>query len=142
MAASALSLLEKAGGVPEAMRISVNPFWKNAVAGVDLSLAKGRLETKKAPVFFLSMVIALQLYIMNKERARFTRALAWIRLVKLWGSLRSDDLQGMLPETMTLYSNHLEVKIQRSECEITPITGTSLTSSASFLRLSLSADAR
>ena len=48
------------------------------------------------------MVISLELYVINEGNKKFTRAMAWIRLLKLWGSLRSDDLRGIIPDSMVL----------------------------------------
>ena len=65
----------------------------------------------KAPQFTISMVLALELLVMDKHKPEFVRGLAWLRLVKLWCSLRFSDTLGMLPERMQLTQSGLRVTL-------------------------------
>lgn len=112
---SAFSSIEKAGGVKESARISKSAMWMNAIASKELDLDTDRGERKKAPSFLYVMVVSLELYVLNEGNPRFARAFAWVRLLKLWGSLRSDDLQGILPSTMIHYKDYFEAKVQRTK---------------------------
>ena len=45
----------------------------------------------------------------------YRRFLAWTRLLKLWGTLRSDDLEGLVPDRLVLTSSGLEGVLERSK---------------------------
>lgn len=63
----------------------------------------GRPDVHSAPSFMFSMIASLGLYAVDETGPSFARAMAWIRLVKVWASLRGDDLQGLLPASLTLF---------------------------------------
>eukprot|EP00973_Karenia_brevis_P032679 4511261-Karenia_brevis.AAC.1 len=43
------------------------------------------------------MVVSLELMIFDTTVLAFLRFVAWTKLLRIWGSLRSDDLQGLAP---------------------------------------------
>ena len=55
-------------------------------------------ETKKqAPRFSLAAVAALELYVVDETRPTCLRVTAWVRVLKVFGVLRSDDAQRLRP---------------------------------------------
>lgn len=98
----ALSFMEKAAGIPEAVRISKNFLWQQNVEALSSRLHErsGSLEVAKAPNYSVSMLIALELVVMS-DRAAYIRVLAWVLLVMVWCSLRYDDMQSMSAARLT-----------------------------------------
>ena len=113
--AAALVYFEQRGGVAPCDRVSESQLWLNAVASHSLQLAAGKPECKKAPAFVFALLVALELLVLNETQPEFVRALAWVRLVKVWAALRTDDLQGVVPSLLQLHEGHLEGRLQRTK---------------------------
>lgn len=109
--AAALAFVEQAGDVPLADRFSQDVLWLRTLQSVKADLVRGNTQVSKAPQFTISMVLALELLVMDKHKPMYVRALAWLRLVKLWCSLRFSDTLGMLPERMQLTQGGLKVTL-------------------------------
>ena len=45
----------------------------------------------------LQCLLALELTVVEDSEALFTRALAWIVLCMVWGAMRCDDMQSVIP---------------------------------------------
>ena len=50
----------------------------------------------------VAIILSLELYVLDKESPPYFRGLAWAVLVMVFCCLRVDDLQGVLPATMSL----------------------------------------
>ena len=111
---SALSFLESAGSVPAHLRVSESPFWKNAVANTEMTLQQGAPDTQKAPALIPIVIIALELYVLS-DQPKYKRALAWVRLVRTWTAMRSDDTRGLVPRTLTLRDGILQGRLERTK---------------------------
>ena len=101
--ACSLAFFEKISGSPSSTWISTNPLWR---AGIDdlvhqLQSKAGGMEVRKAPQYPIAVIIAMELYV-TSVRPNYARAFCWTRLVKVWCSLRADDLQGLDPSRLTL----------------------------------------
>ena len=67
-------------------------------------------------MLLLSIIVALELIIVSPRAVpRFDRAYAWVRLVKVWASLRFDCTRGIVPGFMKLDERCLTIKIVRSK---------------------------
>ena len=88
---SALASLEKCGAVGPQDRLSTQTLLLRFLDNIKMELATSRGLTRKAGLFTLSIVVALEFYVMDRTVPRYKRCLAWIRLVKLWTSARFDD---------------------------------------------------
>ena len=99
--AAALAFLEKVGGVPQAQRISSQPLFLNTVEVLTMQAQQGNTATKKAPCIPISVIIALEIYVCDTAKPTYKRALSWVRLIRIWASLRADDLQGTDPLRMS-----------------------------------------
>jgi hypothetical protein len=79
----ALLFFETAGSVAKEDMISSNKLWTATVNDIEAQIvSRVGTEVRKAPPFFLSMLIALELYEVS-NRPAFQRFLAWVRLVKV-----------------------------------------------------------
>ena len=63
----------------------------------------------------LAIVISLELCVVDVSNPIYCRGVAWLRLVKIWASLRFDDTLGIRPELMRLSSAHLEAQLERTK---------------------------
>jgi hypothetical protein len=57
---------------------------------------------RQAPSFTVSLVISMELAIFDEGIPKFLRGLAWIRLIKLWASLRVSDVQWVSPASLKI----------------------------------------
>jgi hypothetical protein len=98
----ALLFFETAGAVDPVNMISSNKLWISAVNDVESQvIMRAGTEVKKAPPFFLKMLLALERYVVS-GRPKYHRYLAWIRLVKVYACLRYDDCRGIPPARLRL----------------------------------------
>ena len=94
--AATLAFYEKIGGVAEEARISTKATWLATIADAEQRLQGGGYLAAKAPLFPRALIASLELYVMG-DHPRYRRALAWVRLIKVWTSMRTNDLQGLPP---------------------------------------------
>ena len=95
--AAPLSFVEEKDEVPEEDRISTCQILKTTVADMEAQLSSSAQPTHKAPSLFVMMVIAMELLVLDESMPSGARAMSWVKLLKVWSSLRSDDLRGLLP---------------------------------------------
>ena len=103
------------GGVPVEVRLSSDSLVASTADFLTVSLSKGAAPTKKASMVLLCMVMALELYVLDEARPLYCRGVAWLKLVKIWASLRFDDTLGIRPELMILTSKGLEAQLERTK---------------------------
>jgi hypothetical protein len=94
-----LKFMELAGGVKD--KLSEHPLWVGTAAAATANAQRGNTVTKRAPLFSTAMIISLELLVTGKG-PRYRRALAWLRLVKVWAGLRGGDVQGIDPVRLVL----------------------------------------
>lgn len=117
--AAALHTFEKRGGVSSRDRISDSVLWNGALRDAQTALRRRHGTTvQKAPTILLMMILSMELYVCNKGRERHRRLVAWVRLLKCWGCMRTSDTQGINPARLTLTAQGL-----RGFLEVTKTTG-------------------
>ncbi|CAE7307810.1 HET-E1 [Symbiodinium sp. CCMP2592] len=112
---SAVIFFERVGGVKAEASISSHVLVRNLVRVRTAELEAGAPPTKQAPALALIMVMSLEAVVVNPAHKKFVRAYAWARLLKLWTSSRANDLQGILPEQMTMSSQGLRGVFDRTK---------------------------
>jgi hypothetical protein len=112
--AASLAFLETVGGVPEDRRISTRATWRALVADTEQRLQGGGRPAAKAPLLVRTVIVALELYVLGPH-AIYKRAYAWVRLVKIWASLRTNDLQGLPPALLRRTSQGLSGTLMRTK---------------------------
>ena len=53
--------------------------------------------TTPAPMFSVAMCISLECRVDDEHASIFSRALAWLVLLRVWSSFRCDDVQAIIP---------------------------------------------
>eukprot|EP00435_Cladocopium_sp_Y103_P069853 s777_g34.t1 len=113
--ASLLSLIEQLGRVPEDAWISEDSLWKGHVKSWTAELAEDAPPRKPAEMFTVAIVLALELTVVDETEMLFSRALAWIVLCMVWGAMRCDDVQAVLPHRMMLSNYGLRLVLGKSK---------------------------
>ncbi|CAE7750104.1 HET-E1 [Symbiodinium sp. CCMP2592] len=110
-----MNYVEELAGVKAEASISSHVLVRNLVRVRTAELEAGAPPTKQAPALALIMVMSLEAVVVNSAHKKFVRAYAWARLLKLWTSSRANDLQGILPEQMTMSSQGLRGVFDRTK---------------------------
>ena len=92
-----LALLEKLGKVPPDDLLASDPFVVNTVNFWRTTLQQSSQPPVKAEMFFVAMLISLELFVADVSFAVYDRAMAWLLLVMHWAAFRSDDVMGIDP---------------------------------------------
>ena len=97
--AASLAFMEKAGSVPEDDRISKSDVWITTYGDIQMHLEQDAdvLEKFKSPMYFMMMLLAMELMVCCEEYPSYQRGYAWLKAVQVWDSLRTDDTRGMPP---------------------------------------------
>ena len=112
---ASLSVLEQAGRVPEAQMFSKDPTWLAQLSSMTADLTSQQPPVKQAPMLTVAIVLSLELHVMDKENPPFFRGLAWAVLLMVYCCLRVDDLQGILPSSMSLTSVGFKAVLGRTK---------------------------
>ena len=110
-----LSLLEHLGCIPEGERLSNEEIWRSHVKAWTAEVAADSPPTKPAEMYTVAMLISLELMVADDSQQLFSRALAWVVLVMIWGSMRCDDMQSALPHRSTLSNFGLRMVLGRTK---------------------------
>ena len=70
-------------------------------------LSKDKPPTKRAPRYPAVFMEAFEHMVEDESRRLGYRVVAWIKLVKLWGSLRWDDIQKINPKELKYYGGRM-----------------------------------
>ena len=110
-----LGMLEQLGRVPDSAKISEDPLWKGHIKSWTAELSEEAPPRKPAEMFTVAMVIALELLVVEESEPVFTRALAWVLLVMIWGAMRCDDVQAIIPRRSFLSNFGLKLILGQSK---------------------------
>ncbi|CAE8624964.1 unnamed protein product [Polarella glacialis] len=112
-AISSLRFFEKVGEVEE--RLADTSLVLSTVSRLEVQLSTNSVPTKKAPMYFLSLLIALEMFVVCERYPLYYRAFAWYKLIKVWASLRSDDCMGLRPCHLKAVSGGIEFLLERTK---------------------------
>ena len=79
------------------------------------SLLLGAPLTKRAPRFSVAMLARLEELVVDEMYSVGWRIWAWIKLVKVWASLRWSDVQAILPQELRLIEGRLSTILRRTK---------------------------
>jgi hypothetical protein len=113
--AAMISFFEKAGAVLGPDRLSSHPLWLSAVRDTAARLAVDAPAPKKAAMFPAIFIVAMEAAVHDAHYPLFKRFIAWVRLLKIWAALRSDDTEGMVPQELRITDAGLEGVLERSK---------------------------
>eukprot|EP00435_Cladocopium_sp_Y103_P026310 s3677_g6.t1 len=108
-------MIEQVGRVVEGERISDDPLWKGHIKSWGAELAADAPPKKPAEMYTVAIVLALELTVMDDTAPVFQRALAWVLLCMVWGAMRCDDVQAVLPYRSILSNYGLRLVLGKSK---------------------------
>jgi hypothetical protein len=113
--AAALSVVEKRGAVAAANLICENALWKQTLNQLIMEAQRSTgMAVQKAPGYSVKMLISLELFVAGNE-GMFFRLVAFIKLLKVWGCLRYNDVQGIRPSKVVFSQEGLRLTLERSK---------------------------
>ncbi|CAE7764855.1 DNAJC17, partial [Symbiodinium necroappetens] len=111
-----LMFMESSAEVPKTAQISNHPAVSNSMQEITRFLETASpSEIRKANMFPVKVVMAFERAVTDNSERKFVRAMAWYKLVKVWGALRHSDAQGVDYGTMKLSSRGLEAVLARTK---------------------------
>ena len=93
--AAALHFAERVGAVPNLDRISLSPLWLSALKSYQQEAQSIAPTSRKATIPSVAMIMAWELTLVATSSDFRWRIMSWIRLLKIWGCFRYDDVQGI-----------------------------------------------
>ncbi|OLP93493.1 hypothetical protein AK812_SmicGene24578 [Symbiodinium microadriaticum] len=112
---ASLTVIETVGRVPESSQISQDPTWQAQLKSYTADLVASSAPEQPAHMFTTCMLVALEVLVCTTDEPPYLRALGFVVLLMVWGSLRADDVQGLLPQTMQLDERGLSIELARSK---------------------------
>ena len=112
---AALAVLEQVGKVPEGGRMSTGTTWLAHLRSLTADLVSEQGPVVQAPLMTVAMVVSLELHVGKENEPEYFRAMAFIALLAIYGSLRMDDVQGILPATMQLSDQGFRAVLGRTK---------------------------
>ena len=112
-----INFMEDVGGVAPEDRLDRQGLLSSALQELQLEVhqANGPQPKKRALRLFLRLVIALEMTVMDEEIPPYHRGFAWLKLLKVWGALRADDLTWLSVPTMRLGERGFIAALERTK---------------------------
>ena len=82
--------------------LSRDPTWITYLAATAADLKAAAPPVRQAPTITVATIVALELYVISSDEPAYLRGIAWIALLMVYCSLRTDDAQGILPNSCVL----------------------------------------
>ncbi|CAE7351564.1 unnamed protein product [Symbiodinium sp. CCMP2592] len=112
---ASLAVLEQVGKVAETQRLSSDTTWLAHLKSLTADLVGEQAPVQQAPMMTVAMIISLELHIAREDEPEYVRAMAFVALLAVYGSMRMDDLQGILPATMRLTAQGFRATLGRTK---------------------------
>ena len=112
--AASLAVLEQVGKFDENGMLSRDSTWIAFSKNVTAELVEKGPTLHQAAQPTVAMALSLELYLGDSERPKYARAIAFVALAMLWGSMRADDVQCMRPESMRLTIEGFSCKLWKT----------------------------
>jgi hypothetical protein len=87
-----LAFMEDKGGIARQDRLFPDPSSLSTIRGMTKDLEKYSSLIVEAPPHLIVTMISLELYVCNVKHEAYPRAFAWLKLVKIWAALRTDEV--------------------------------------------------
>ena len=112
---ASLAVLEQVGKVAEPDRLSNDVTWQAHLKSLTADLVSEQRPVQQAPMLTVAMVVSLELHVGRDDEPEYCRAIAFVALIAVYGSMRMDDLQGLLPASMKLTAQGFRATLGRTK---------------------------
>jgi hypothetical protein len=115
--AASLGWFEARAGFQMGRKFTNNEQFRRVVERAKTDAGEAQGEVRRAPRFPVSLIAALEVAVVNEDCfPRGLRVVAWARLLKVFGVLRTDDLQRLRPANITMGEAGFVGKLLRTKC--------------------------
>ena len=111
----AVAWFENLAGIESDQRSMNNSLTNLVVQELMKKLEEGAPPTKRAPRVLSAFIPALEEMVMDEEAPEMLRVAAWIKLLKVWASLRFDDVVHLKLSTFRWYDGQLSATLLRTK---------------------------
>ena len=108
-------LLEQVGQVATEHRLSSDALVEAAIKSWTSELEVGAKPVRKAPLFTVAMLLALEMTLARTTVESGLRYACFMVLIMIWSALRCDDLQNIDPTSVTLSQLGLKFNLLRTK---------------------------
>ena len=108
----AVSWFEKTAGFGEASIVSTSRAVCQIRDYITEKLAADTPPVRRAPRYPAVAVESLEALVLDTERTVCLRIMAWVKLLKIWGALRFDDMQKIKPADLQLTGGRLTTTLR------------------------------
>ena len=112
---AALTVLEQVGRVPEDKRCSNDATWLAHLSSWKLELESKSRVPKPAKPYTVAILVSLEVFVLDEEQDVYFRFIAWTMLLACWTSMRVDDIQNVLPETLKISRRSFTARLARTK---------------------------
>ena len=106
---------ERLGGFDPDTWMSSSPLVETVVRDLLRKLEEGAPPRKRAPRMLSAFIPALEKIVVSRSKSAHLRAGAWVKLLKIWSSLRFDDVAHMRREAIQSYDGKLSGLMRRTK---------------------------
>ena len=111
----AVKWIENKAGLAEELRFSSSMAFKAVVERVTAELHGDSPPIKRAPRMFARIIEEMEAYILCQDRPVYLRCIAWIRLIKVWATLRNNCHTHISLADIRFYEGRLTVTLRHSK---------------------------
>ena len=111
----AVAWMEKTACIDARSRIGESQVVESVRDYVVEMLSKDSAPTKRAPRYPIAMMEAFEHAVEDEKHLFGLRIVAWINLVKLWGSLRWDDIQKVVPKELKYFEGRMTTTLRTTK---------------------------
>ncbi len=112
---AALVWFESRAGIPADEKLSGMDLVKQFLESAGAAAESNSNEVTKAPRFSVAALVSMETLVMDEKAALALRVLAWSRLLKVYGGMRSDDMQRMRPDSIEVNEGGLVATLRRTK---------------------------
>ena len=111
----AVGWFEKISGLDETLGFAQDPLVNTVVKDLLKKLESGAPPRKRAPRMLSCFIPALEKLVVDPKVEERIRAGAWMKLLKIWGSLRFDDVAHLKKDMVTSYDGRFSGMLKRTK---------------------------
>ena len=111
----AASWFEKTAGLPQEDSLTASPMVQMVAAELTTKLESKAPPIKRAPRLLSCFIPSLEDVVMDRYETESTRIGAWLKLLKVWASLRFDDLANIKLENLRFYDGKLAGVLRKTK---------------------------
>ena len=112
---AALTVFEQVGRVAEDKRCSNDATWLAHLASWKLELETKSGVPKPAKPYTVAFLVSLEVFVLDEEQDTYFRFIAWTMLLACCTSMRVDDIQNVLPETLKVSRRGFTARLARTK---------------------------